>query len=279
MEYKLLVVDDEEAVSDILQKVFSDRGFGVVTASSGEEALELVKKKAFDLMVLDMQMTGISGIEVLKTLKKDRPLLHVVVLTGHVEYAEEAKQVGCAALFTKPVSIGDLVSKIQEILDTEDKIESDMITYGLEYSTAQAGTPMAKILMVDPIPDLMMPVYFHLRKLNACGGLYSVFMVGDKDQAVTALGLLESDIVLLNARVPRVTIVETAEAILADPHRPKELIYYFPCPDPNKEARLKQLSDQWWHGIPNNREDIRELDQLIRETALAHGLVKTARQQ
>ena len=274
MEYKLLVVDDEAAVIEILDKVFSERGFQVVTASSGEEALEFVRKKRFDLMVLDMQMTGISGIDVLKALKKDYPLLYVVVLTGHVEYAEQARHIGCAALFTKPVSVGDLVSKIQEILDTEDKIESNMITYGLEYSKAPAGTPMAKILMVDPIPDLMMPVYFHLQNLRACGGLYSVFIIGNKEGALTALSLLESDIVLLNVRAPSTTVVDTAKAILADPHRPKELIYYFPCRDPNQETQLKQLSEKWWRGIPTDRGDIKELGRLIREVALAHGWVK-----
>ena len=105
----ILVVDDEPAMRLLLTSVLKDEGLDVTAAATGEEALQLVARRHFHLVVTDLKMPGISGLQVLEGVKRDDPETAVVVLTafGTVEGAVEAMRRGAAHYLLKPLANPD----------------------------------------------------------------------------------------------------------------------------------------------------------------------------
>lgn len=106
----ILVVDDERAICEILKEFLSIFGHTVHSAISGEEALERLKEKSFDVIFLDIRMHGISGLEVLKEVKASRPATKVIMISayGDDETAQRAKELGADGYVQKPVDLPGL---------------------------------------------------------------------------------------------------------------------------------------------------------------------------
>ena len=103
---RVLVVDDEEVVRLGYRRVLSSDGFRVIAAGNGPEALELMTGgDHFDVVLLDLRMPGMDGMEVLRTIKKQWPESEVVVVTGHasIDTAKEAVKLGAYDYLAKPV--------------------------------------------------------------------------------------------------------------------------------------------------------------------------------
>src|SRR3990172_12997471 len=102
----ILVVDDEPAMRLLLSSVLKDEGHDVTTASSGEEALQLIAKRHYHLLLTDLKMPGISGLELLERVKRDDPGTAVILLTafGTVEGAVEAMRMGAVHYLLKPLA-------------------------------------------------------------------------------------------------------------------------------------------------------------------------------
>jgi len=112
---KILIVDDEVKLVKSIKTFFSLKGVDVITAYSGEEALSLLKENhGFSLMITDVVMPGISGIELLKKVKKDFPEMHVVVMTGmlSIENTVSSLQNGASDYLLKPFSSLDYVWEV-----------------------------------------------------------------------------------------------------------------------------------------------------------------------
>lgn len=110
----IMLVDDEVTFVETLAKRLETRRIEVVTAFSGEECLEkLITNKHIDVIVLDIKMTGMDGIETLRNIKRTAPLIEVLMLTGHatVEYAVEGMKLGAYDFLLKPCDIEELVAK------------------------------------------------------------------------------------------------------------------------------------------------------------------------
>jgi two-component system, OmpR family, response regulator CpxR len=116
MKVRVLLVDDEEQFVETLALRLEARDFAVATAFNGDQALEYVKGKDVDVVVLDVLMPGLSGIDTLRELKKIRPLTEVIMLTGHatVETAIDGMKLGAFDYLMKPTEIEDLVEKITQ---------------------------------------------------------------------------------------------------------------------------------------------------------------------
>ena len=101
---RLLIVDDEPDVCECLRDFFSTRGFAVEIAFSGEEALERILRGAIEVLLLDIMLPGISGLEVLKRVKEVRPYTRVVMMTGlsYPELRRAAQVCGACGYVTKP---------------------------------------------------------------------------------------------------------------------------------------------------------------------------------
>lgn len=116
MKVRVLLVDDEKDFIETLAQRLEVRGFDVQTALDGDEALSLIKAHEFDVVVLDVLMPGKDGVEVLKEIKQSKPLLQVIMLTGHatVETAIEGMKLGAYDYLMKPTETEDLVEKITQ---------------------------------------------------------------------------------------------------------------------------------------------------------------------
>ncbi len=130
MPANVLLVDDEQGFVETLAKRVANRGLAVNTAMSGSEALDfLAGNHRVDVVVLDVKMPGMDGIEVLKRVKADHPLVEVVMLTGHatVESAIEGMKAGAFDYLMKPAELEDLLSKVQEAYDKKQTHETKIL--------------------------------------------------------------------------------------------------------------------------------------------------------
>ena len=115
----ILIVDDEPSILQSLSGLLSDEGFDVLTAPNGYEALKVVDSESPDLVLLDIWMPGIDGIETLKEIKKDNPFIPVIIITGHgtIETAVKATKLGAFDLIEKPLSIDKIIVTINHALN------------------------------------------------------------------------------------------------------------------------------------------------------------------
>ena len=114
-EFRVLIVDDELDFLETIVKRLKRRQVDATGIDSGIKALELLEKEHFDVVILDVRMPGLDGIETLKEMKKKRPLLEVIMLTGHasVESGVQGMQYGAFDYVMKPADINDLLEKIK----------------------------------------------------------------------------------------------------------------------------------------------------------------------
>ncbi len=115
----VMIVDDEPSILQSLSGILSDEGFEIFTASNGYEALKRIEQEAPDLVLLDIWMPGLDGIETLKEIKKNNPVIQVIIITGHgtIETAVSATKLGAFDLIEKPLSIDKVIVGINRALN------------------------------------------------------------------------------------------------------------------------------------------------------------------
>jgi DNA-binding NtrC family response regulator len=116
----LLLVDDDDELREDMARFFSRRGYNVSECAGGEQALAFTDQRAFGVVVLDMMMPGISGLELLKKLKERGSESEIVMLTGQgtIETAVEAMKLGAREFLTKPISLKDLDLLVRKSLES-----------------------------------------------------------------------------------------------------------------------------------------------------------------
>jgi len=119
MARTIMVVDDEESILQSLEGILSDEGFEVVCAKTGPEALEQIQEVFPDLILLDIWMPGMDGIETLEKIKETYPHLQVVMMSGHgtIETAVKATKRGAYDFIEKPLSLEKLLLSVNNALD------------------------------------------------------------------------------------------------------------------------------------------------------------------
>ncbi len=115
---RLLIVDDEVVIRDGLKRILEGESFEVETCSSGFYAIEIMQQREFDLIITDLKMPGMSGIEVLKSVRTLQPDIPVILITGYasVDTAVEAMKNGAADYITKPFAPDLLLEKVRNAL-------------------------------------------------------------------------------------------------------------------------------------------------------------------
>ena len=115
-DFSVLFVDDEVDFLDTLLKRMKKRRVNVSGVKSGEEALKWLSGNSADVVVLDVRMPGMDGIETLKEIKKLSPLIEIIMLTGHanLEVAREGMELGAFDYLMKPIDIDELLYKVQD---------------------------------------------------------------------------------------------------------------------------------------------------------------------
>lgn len=133
MSAKVLLVDDEKEFLDVLGERMKIRGMEVKTTSSALAALDVLEKESFDVIILDLMMPEMDGLEALKRIKKNRPELQVILLTGHgsIEKGVEAMRLGAMDFVEKPADLETLSAKIEKararkMILVERKVEEEI---------------------------------------------------------------------------------------------------------------------------------------------------------
>jgi DNA-binding NtrC family response regulator len=117
MEFlKALFVDDEIEYLQTAIKRMKKRGMDVIGVSSGPEALSILAEQSIDVVVMDMRMPGMDGIQALREIKQHYPLVEVIMLTGHasMEASIQGMELGAFDYLMKPIDIDELIYKIQD---------------------------------------------------------------------------------------------------------------------------------------------------------------------
>ncbi|QTA81435.1 Two component system response regulator, sigma54-specific [Desulfonema limicola] len=116
---KILAIDDEKNILHLIQNEFSEEGFEVTTAETGEQGLEIAEKQKFDLVFLDIKLPKINGIETLKRLKQKSSATEVIMITGHgeVKSAVESIKLGARDYITKPFKLDELLFLARQVIE------------------------------------------------------------------------------------------------------------------------------------------------------------------
>lgn len=144
-EFRVLVVDDEADFIETVVKRLQRRNLYVEGVLSGEEAVEKVKAGRFDVVLLDVKMPKMSGIEALRRIKEARPLIEVVMLTGHatVESGIEGMKLGAFDYLLKPMELDKIFEKLKDAYEKkhlqEKRIEDAKIRHTLMFPPRGGG--------------------------------------------------------------------------------------------------------------------------------------------
>jgi len=116
---RVLVIDDELSVRELCRRALEAEGYQVKSVSNGRQAIELAKEEPFDLLLVDIRMPGLSGLETFQAIKKFSPDVTGVVITGYgsMEVAIEALHLGFSGFITKPFEIDELITAVGEALE------------------------------------------------------------------------------------------------------------------------------------------------------------------
>lgn len=191
---KLLIVEDDPQMRQGLSDILTEEGYKVSSVSSGKEAIENIKKNGFDVVVTDIVMPGMDGMEVLKEAKRLEPQIHVVMITAFatIENAVEAMKRGASDYIAKPFKIAEVQVAIRRVLEetkfrkmikekfvnpTDDSLEADFVIKALSNPIRRGVielldrcgkarfTDIRKDLNIDDATKLS----FHLRVLRNAG--------------------------------------------------------------------------------------------------------------
>ena len=118
---KILVVDDEIGIRQSLKKILEKEGFDVVTASNGEEAFKLIRGSDIDLLISDIRMAGMDGLELLKVCKSISPYTEVIMITGYasVDTAVDSMKQGAYDYITKPFKKADILKAVGKAIEKQ----------------------------------------------------------------------------------------------------------------------------------------------------------------
>jgi len=124
-KFRVLIVDDDDDLRETLAIRLEARKLRVMGAESGDKALELLDRHDFDVVLLDIRMPGLDGIETLREMKKKRPLLEIILLTGHasVESGVQGMQLGAFDYVMKPASLEELLDKMHQAYEKKRRQE------------------------------------------------------------------------------------------------------------------------------------------------------------
>ncbi len=160
-KHTVLIVDDEENVSRLLVKVLAKKGYDAHAASNGWEALRILDQQAVDMVITDIRMPDMSGIELLKKIKETDPTVKVVMMTAFatLETAIEALKMGARDYITKPFNLDDVVNAVACLLESSDDAEPASLGILREskaienYLICRSGKMKSLMQLVEQVAD------------------------------------------------------------------------------------------------------------------------------
>lgn len=155
---KILAVDDEADILFFIQQLLENKSYTVLTALSGQEALEILTNSAIDILVTDIRMPGMDGIELIYQATARTPDLQCIVMTGHgdTEIAISAIKVGANKYMQKPINFEELLIAIENSLEKHE--------HSVRLTKSEIRPREANINLEKKLPNV--PLNFHKQFLN-----------------------------------------------------------------------------------------------------------------
>ncbi len=225
MSKKILVVDDEKEVTMTLQGFFSALGHEMVTALDGSEALKIIDNDSPALILLDLRMPGINGIQILKKVRKEKPNIKVIVITAFGKEAkEEVEGIGIDGFFEKPIDLSSLIDRISYVLQAK---ESTLVYPTAPQEKESQVTPKAKLLFVEPNPMVYGFTCALFNVKDFVKGEYEIKVVYHAKEASEALFGYQPDIIIMyDSMMNSNDVKEYCKMLMNSTHRPKTLILH-----------------------------------------------------
>ncbi len=145
MKKNILVVDDEQSIREVIQNLLEFKGYKVTIAEDGQNALDILQKEAFDLILTDISMPRLNGYELIKGIKKIQPLSVIIVLTGFssIDGAVKAMHMGAYQYLSKPIKTAELFEIVEKGLQySEDLYGPLQKTFEPGEETIRKGEPI-----------------------------------------------------------------------------------------------------------------------------------------
>lgn len=196
---KILVVDDEKEINETLSEVLTNRGHQMFSAFDGDEAIKMLKENNIDLVLLDMRMPKVDGIQVIKSIKQRTPKTKIIVITGYADtFLQKAKELGVDGFFIKPVRLDAVLKRMEELL--KDK-KAPIWSWKAKAEDIGEHIIKAKILFIeDPKPSLP---FIPLDDLIQTGkAQLEARFVYCQEEAMSNIKEFKPDIVILAMVVP-----------------------------------------------------------------------------
>jgi CheY-like chemotaxis protein len=140
----ILVVDDEESIRDLISELLETKGYRIVTACDGQDALTKMESETFDLFITDMSMPNMDGMTLLKEIKKIQPLAVVIVLTGFssIEGAVNAIHAGAFQYLSKPIKSKELFEIVEKGLEYSSELYGPLLHLDTSSFTINPSEPI-----------------------------------------------------------------------------------------------------------------------------------------
>ena len=192
---RVLMVDDEEEFLAASSRALARRGFHVDVAVTGAAALHMVGEQQFDVMVLDVKMPQIGGIEVFRRIRKTLPDLPVILLTGHgsIDDAFQTSKEGVAEYLSKPIDMDELAERLREVVRRPRKREETDRERGER--TDYRGP--VRVMLIDDEVAFLGPMKRVLERRNM-----DVMTAGSAEEGLALLKEKPVDVVVLDVRMP-----------------------------------------------------------------------------
>lgn len=275
---RVLVVDDEQEVTLALQVYLTGKGYEMLTALDGVQAMNLIRQHPIHLVLLDMKMPGVNGLEVLKFIHAESPATKVIVVTAYdVQFQEVVEQLGVDGFLTKPFGIQALTGTVAAVLAGQRPSE---LRAPRELSV-EAGEPVprAKLLFVEPAEYTYKLKEVFFQDPDRCKGNFEVAAAYSPEEAIQQVERFQPDILLVDLSLLGISRDLASQAMRAS-HRPKELIIHGSKSmfSSNQGVNVNQLSQLGVRMVQNEsftRAGLIRLAEVIRKTAINHHLVES----
>ncbi len=261
----ILIVDDEAAVTLALEGFFESKGYPVLRAFYGDQAIARIEQDHPSVAVLDLQMPGVDGITVLEKIRQSHPSVKTLVITGHSDrYQKDLERLKPDAVMLKPVSLEDLTRQIDALLGGSIQPNSHL------QGTKQVGASL-RLLFVGWPPELyaqFLKPYFEKSNQPDRQMRYETAVASGPQEAFRLAKEFKPNLVLLeNSRLP---VGVDAGKLAADLNRLAE---------PSLEVILHTSQVALTVGADFPEQELRRLEETIQRTAERHGWVPPSKRK
>ena len=281
----ILVVDDEKEINLMLKGFFSALGYDMLSEFDGDEAMKIIKSVNLDLILLDIRMPGVDGIQILKTVRKEKPRTKVIIMTAyHKEVKEEVEKIGIDGFFPKPIEFSRFVDRIQYVL-RETKKDTRVYPTKEKKEPKVKETAKAKILFIEPKPSVYGFTCARFEQKGLIKDEYEMKVVFSNDFGFEKEGLnllydYQPDIVIMYESLYNMEDTkQLAGLMMNSSHKPKAVILHGLIPkDAYELMELRKMGIEFCNQNTMRHEEIIEshivLTDFVKKVCVKHGLVK-----